>query len=141
MAYSSITIGGLQCWVDPDTISSSINPMVQVVPAVNGTTFVPYPWFNPNFLNYQESISFSGGYSDISFINGLIGLAQTRAPITLSGLDGQYNGKTFMLLNFNYAPIKPGVLFPGEVLGPGNSVPHIRYTYSINLGLINPIGG
>lgn len=121
MAYSDVTIGGVACLVDPDSVSESVQNLMHITRAMSGGNYVTSYGSGVGSL---KTVTITGAMLGAAAAEALINLAKSKAGITVSMLTG-----TFVVVDASRNPMKPRVPYvDGSGLDGG-----ILYSYSISL--------
>lgn len=129
MSYTTCRIGGVDVFVDPDNISEEITPYGSVVPSLDGTLFVTYLSQNPANIGSMDRIVISGVYLETSRVSALKEITRSRTIVKVVGVPGIDASDSYFVTGMSHAPIKPAVLFPGDL----ESNPVVRHSYNMAL--------
>lgn len=122
MSYTSITIGGVDLFVDPDSISVSTEPIVAIDKSLAGETYVTTVKSNTPAKN--RTISISGAYLPASNAAALVALAEVGAAVSITGGIVGTSG-AFIITSCTCSPTKPLPIFPGDST--------VKHQYSLTL--------
>ena len=123
-AWTSITLGGYNLLIDPDTLSLSDNPLVSVEKSMGGSTFVSY--YKSNTPGSVRSLTINGSAITAASVAGLLAASRAKTVVALAGApmgDGNY-----IIVGMSENPLKPRPNFPGSTDGVD-----VFYSYNISL--------
>jgi hypothetical protein len=129
MSYTDCKIGGVDVWIDPESITEDVTPYGAVIPSLDGTMFVKYLNTNPANIGSLDRLTISGIYLITTSVSALRERARARTLVSVTGVPGLEEADKYFITAFNQAPIKPAVIFPGDSW----SNPPVRHSYNMSL--------
>lgn len=129
--FTEYEIGGISCFIDPDSVSISCQPHAEVVPSLDGTNYVVYVKTNEDCIGYLSEIQVSGIYLPEASASSLLAKAQAKTIVSVK-LPGISANAKYLIRSVTINPMKPGVKIGGDTLIK------IRFAYNISLMLVNP---
>lgn len=124
--YTSVTIGGVDCFVDPDQVSFNLRGYSKVVPSLDGTIFVKYLSQNPANFSYYADLGLTGMYLPEDSLASFQDFVKAKSTVRIIGIPGVDSAIDFLFDSLSHGPIKPAVIFPGDSW----SSPPVRNTYN-----------
>ena len=130
MSYTACRIGGVDVFVDPDSIGEDVTPFGEVVPSIDGTFFAKsLLQINPHAAGSVDRVNVNGVYLKTAQVGQLKNLSVSRALVQIVGVPGIAETATYFINGFSHNPLKPAVVFPGEDVDS----PPVRHAYSMTL--------
>ena len=122
MSYTSITIGGVSAFIDPDTMGAGTENIISVDRSLAGTSYVTS--INTNSPAVKGTANLSGVYLPEANVTALWALSKQKTAVKIAGGIIGFSG-SYIIMSMQHSPIKPLVVFPEDS--------SIKYQYSISL--------